>query len=86
LLKLLFLGAGLALAPSIALADGNGGEPAKARSGLICRDVGETGSRLGGKRICMSRDEWEAQRREARANVERAQTMQTNPCGAATKC
>ena len=86
MLKLIALGAGLALVPAAALAYGDTEHASKPRTGLICRDVGETGSRLGGKRICMSREEWDAQRREARANVERAQTMQTNPCGAATKC
>ena len=78
----------LLLAPAITLptAAGASGPAAKAHDGLICREVAETGSRLGGKRICMTREEWDAQRRETRDSVERAQTMQTNPCGAATKC
>jgi hypothetical protein len=79
---------GLLLAPAIALpsAARASEKPDKAHDGLICREVSETGSRLGSKRICLTREQWDADRREARANVERAQTMQTNPCGAATKC
>jgi hypothetical protein len=40
----------------------------------ICRPAAETGSRLGHARICMTRSQWEEQRRETRQTVDRAQT------------
>lgn len=55
-------------------------------SKMICREVDETGSRLGGKRVCMTRDQWEEQKRAARSTVEGAQARQTNPCGPSGKC
>jgi hypothetical protein len=71
---------GLALIPAIALAT-TGDKQDKKRDGLICRESVETGSRLSTKRVCMSREEWEASRREARQVIERAQTQQWNPKG-----
>ncbi len=71
----------LALIPSVALAADGGDKQDKKHSGLICRDVDTTGSRLESKRICMTRDQWEAARRDAREAIERAQTQQTNPKG-----
>jgi hypothetical protein len=41
----------------------------------VCRVIGETGSRLGQNRICMTRGEWEARRREERQSVDRAQVQ-----------
>ena len=35
--------------------------------------MGETGSRLGGTRVCMTRSQWEAQQRDTQTAVERAQ-------------
>jgi hypothetical protein len=40
----------------------------------ICRTSTDTGSRLNRTRICRTRAEWEAARRETRQNVERSQT------------
>ena len=71
---------GLALIPCVALA-ANGDKQDKKRDGMICRDLDETGSRLSTKRVCMSREDWEASRREARQNIEQAQTRQWNPKG-----
>jgi hypothetical protein len=39
----------------------------------ICEKVEEIGSRLGGKRVCMTRAQWAEQRRLNREEVERAQ-------------
>ena len=72
---------GLALIPAIALAANVDDKQDKKRDGLICRETAETGSRLSSKRICMTREEWDANRRETRQMVERAQTQQTNPKG-----
>ena len=71
---------GLALIPAVALAAGSGDKPDK-RNDLICRESLETGSRLATKRICMTREQWDASRREARDVVEQAQTRQGNPKG-----
>lgn len=40
----------------------------------VCRNLGETGSRLARTRVCLTRAQWEERRRETRQNVERAQT------------
>lgn len=42
-------------------------EPTKAAERKICRREGSTSTRLQGKRVCMTRAQWEAQ---ARANGE----------------
>jgi hypothetical protein len=39
----------------------------------ICERVEETGTRLGGRRICMTAAEWEARRASDRTELERAQ-------------
>lgn len=39
----------------------------------ICEDMGITGTRLGGKRVCMTADEWAAQRQDHRNDVEKVQ-------------
>lgn len=44
-------------------------------SKMICRTESEIGTRLGGKRICRTRAEWDAYRAEARRTTERAQTQ-----------
>ncbi|MEA3004083.1 MAG: hypothetical protein QOH81_2871 [Sphingomonadales bacterium] len=69
----------LVLIPSVALAAGE--KQDKKRDGLICREMGETGSRLGTKRVCMSREQWEQNRRDAREATEQAQSRQWNPKG-----
>lgn len=56
--------------PPRSTAGGEGPDPNE----RICRSQGETGSRLGGTRVCMTRSQWEAQRRDTQSSVERAQT------------
>lgn len=41
----------------------------------VCRVISETGSRLNRTRVCMTRAQWAAQRREIRENVERSQSV-----------
>jgi hypothetical protein len=49
---------------------------------LVCREIGETGSRLDTKRVCMTKEQWEQSRRDAREAVDQIQTThQTNPNG-----
>ncbi|HEX5182405.1 MAG TPA: hypothetical protein VFW19_04535 [Allosphingosinicella sp.] len=79
---------GLLIVPGLALASGNTAPAASSTdkgSKLICREVEEIGSRLGGKRICMTRDQWEEERRNARSTVEKAQSQQINPCATSPK-
>lgn len=40
---------------------------------VICEDIGETGSRLGAKRVCMTFDQWSEQRRNTQDDVRAAQ-------------
>ena len=48
--------------------------PAKKKGdGMVCHVVEETGSRLGGSRVCMTREQWEESRTQARQEVERTQ-------------
>jgi hypothetical protein len=82
---------GLLFVPSLALAAVSGdGAPAASStdkgSKMICREIDETGSRLGAKRVCMTRDQWDEQRRAARAVVERAQSQQGSTCSGAMHC
>jgi len=46
-------------------------EPGK----VICERVEKTGTRLGARRICMTADQWAAQRREQREDLERVQRI-----------
>lgn len=50
-------------------------QPAKAK--LICETEQETGSRLGGKRVCHTAEEWEQIRAETRQNLEKIQQQST---------
>jgi hypothetical protein len=40
---------------------------------MICQRVEEIGSRLRAQKICMSKSQWEEQRRGDRSNIERSQ-------------
>jgi hypothetical protein len=49
------------------------------KGGMICREIGETGSRLDTKRVCMTKEQWDQSRRDARESVDQIQeTHQTN--------
>ena len=76
--KALFLAA-LALptaAAAQAPSSGSSGETAGGNdpNQMICRNLGETGSRLSRNRVCMTRGQWDQQRRETRQNIDRVQT------------
>jgi hypothetical protein len=53
----------------------------KSPNDMICREQEVSGSRLDVRRVCMTRLQWDEQRRDARESVERAQTQQVNPKG-----
>jgi hypothetical protein len=50
------------------------GDPAQ----VICEKVDEIGTRLGSKRVCMTRAEWAEQKRQNRETVEKAQQTRCN--------
>lgn len=52
---------------------------AKDPNRVICEKVKDTGSRIGGKRICMTAAQWEEQRRRDREYVEDAQQRSLEP-------
>lgn len=67
----------LVLVPGVALAAGKSGDKQdKKHDGLICREIATTGSRLESQRICMTKEQWEQARRDARESVSGAQARQ----------
>ena len=74
----------LNVAPAALAADA---KPAAGPDKLICRTQDETGSRRNSTKVCMTRAQWEANRRDARDSVARMQAQQVNPCGSShTTC
>ena len=53
----------------------------KSPNDMICREIEVSGSRLDVRRVCMTRLQWDEQRRDAREAVDHAQTQQINPKG-----
>lgn len=64
-------------APALAQAPGtDSANPAaknKDPNRIICEKVQETGSRLNARRVCLTAQQWEEQRRRDRQNLEDAQ-------------
>ncbi|WP_114954889.1 hypothetical protein [Sphingosinicella terrae] len=46
---------------------------------VICQRIGETGSRLNRRRVCLTRAEWETRRRETKQGVDDAQNRRMWP-------
>ena len=60
----------------------NGGGAATADpNAMICRNQRETGSMLNRSRVCKTRAQWEADRRDTRQNIDRSQTTRINQGG-----
>lgn len=53
--------------------------PPPAEEKKLCRSMLETGSRLKAQRVCMTRAEWDQQRREQRMSIERGQAGACTP-------
>jgi hypothetical protein len=71
---------GLVVVSSAGVAQVGGSASPSSQEGVdpnqrVCRIIGETGSRLGRSRVCMTRAEWDSRRREERQRVDRAQTQ-----------
>ena len=54
-------------------------QPAPDPNEKVCEDITQTGSRLGTKRFCAPRSEWEDKRRQDRESTEKAQLMSCMP-------
>jgi hypothetical protein len=75
MLKFLIAAAALAVAPAAAQAEQGGANP----NARVCRAQPQAGSRLGARRICRSKAEWDEQDREARGLVRDHQNRLVNP-------
>jgi hypothetical protein len=70
---ILLLAAVCATASATAADARKASKPAGDGGNLVCRKLATIGTRLGQKRICMTREEWADQKRLQRAELERAQ-------------
>jgi hypothetical protein len=71
----------LALASTAALAEEPKQDDAAKQNKMICRVEADTGSRLSGTRVCLTREQWAERKRHDREAAERAQTSQMNRSG-----
>jgi len=73
----------MAAPPVLAQAQANG-QPAPAAKDkdpnrVICQKIQETGSRVASKKVCMTAQQWEEQRRNDREYVEDSQQRSLEP-------
>ena len=66
------------------LAQSNGGDSANAAAKkdpnrIVCEKIQETGSRLNSRKVCMTAQQWEDQRRRDRENLQDAQQRSLEP-------
>jgi gas vesicle protein len=70
-------------APALAQAPASGSpaQPAKNQdpNRVICEKIQETGSRLNSRKVCMTAQQWEDQRRRDRENLQDAQQRSLEP-------
>ena len=85
-LKIIFAGAAGALlvtaAPALAQAQPDGQQPSAKQNDpnrVICEKIRETGSRLNSRKVCMTAQQWEEQRRRDRENLQDAQQRSLEP-------
>lgn len=78
-------GAALLLGTAPALAQTQPADPpvpaakAKDPNRIICEKIRETGSRLNVRRVCMTAQQWEEQKRRDRENLQDAQQRSLEP-------
>jgi hypothetical protein len=53
---------------------------------LICKSIGEVGSRLAKKRVCRTRQQWAEDKRQSRDVVDRAQRGGLKSCDPNVPC
>lgn len=61
------------IAPAAAAQDQPSRRDAGDPNRMVCENIGETGSRLTRRRVCMTAQEWVEQRRLTRQGIERLQ-------------
>lgn len=66
-----------ASAPTAAWADDKKAESRDDQ--MVCKSIRETGSRLSKTRVCLTREQWNEQRRIQRADLDRAQSRRVEP-------
>jgi len=71
----------LPAAPAAAQTQPDGQKPAKQTdpNRVICEKVQETGSRLNSRKVCMTAQQWEEQRRRNREDLQDAQQRSLEP-------
>lgn len=72
---------GAASAQPSSSASPNGAGAAPDPNAIICRNQRETGSMLNRTRVCKTRAQWEADRRDTRQTVDHTQTTRINAGG-----
>jgi hypothetical protein len=85
--KALFAGASMALlfgaARLAAQAQANGSPPSTAKqldpNRIVCEKIEETGSRVSARKVCMTAQQWEDQRRRDREGLQDAQQRSLEP-------
>jgi hypothetical protein len=60
--------------PSTSSSTNSGAAAARDPNAMICRSQRETGSMLNRSRVCKTRAQWDAERRDTRTQIERAQS------------
>ncbi len=75
----LVLGAAPALAQTPGSDSSNPAAKNKDPNRIICEKVQETGSRLNSRKVCMTAQQWEEQRRRDRENLQDAQQRSLEP-------
>jgi hypothetical protein len=74
----LLLSSAASAQPSSNASSNGAGAAAADPNAMICRNVRETGSMLNRSRVCKTRAQWEAERRETRQTIDRSQTTRIN--------
>ena len=77
----LFLSSAASAQPASNASANGAGAGAANPNQMICRNQRETGSMLARTRVCKTRAQWEADRRDTRQTVDRAQTSRVNAGG-----
>ncbi len=82
MMKSLVLLTGALLASTAAAAQAPSGTQSESADAddnrVICRNVADLGTRLARSRVCRTRAEWEALRRDSRNQIDRAQTTRVH--------
>ena len=70
----LFLSTAASAQPSSSASPNGAGAAAPDPNAMVCRNLRETGSMLNRTRVCKTRAEWDAERRDNRQSIDRTQS------------